>query len=181
MPVVHLREMPLDAGRLLLNNEIKMKNVKICCCLSKRLKNAILKNTPSVLDALTLSAEEAVMREAKKAGIDLFSNGAVLKAIEPSESGEYYNVTFELVPKESIIKIQLESGAEKEIYLDLITEHGCICDVRELPPCAPYHDPFPKFVPSTKHCYIKVRPFNEIVFITEESLKQIHELKSCKK
>ena len=143
----------------------------VCFSVSKRMKNAIMKNTPSVLDALTRSAEEAVMREAKNAGIDLFSNRAVLKAIEPSESGEYYNVTFELVPKESIIKIQLESGAEKEIELDLITERGSICDVRELPPISP--DPFPKFVPSTKHCYIKVRPFNDTIYITPASLEEV--------
>lgn len=71
------------------------------------------------------------------------------------------------------IKIQLESGAKKDVPLDLITERGTYCDVREIPPCAPYHDPFPKFVPSTKHCYIKVRPFNDMIYITPASLKEV--------
>ena len=149
---------------------------RVCFSVSKRMKNAIMKNTPSALDALALSAEEAVKREAKKAGIDLYSNVAVLKAIELSE-GDYYNVTFELVPKENIIKIQLESGGEKEIDLDEINE----CDVIEIPPMAPYDQPFPEYRSGRPYCFIKVGPFNDVLIITRASLDEVHKRKEAVK
>jgi hypothetical protein len=132
------------------------------------MKNAIMKNTPSALDALALSAEEAVKREAKKAGIDLYSNVAALKAIELSE-GDYYNATFELVPKEDIIKIQLESGGEKEIDLYEINEFGVRCDVIEIPP-----KPFPDYRSGRPYCFIKVGPFNDVLIITRASLEEVY-------
>ena len=154
--------------------------MRVCFSVSKRMKNAIMKNTPSALDGMMLSAEEAVMKEAKKAGIDLINNSAVLKAIELSE-GDYYNVTFELVPKEDIIKIQLESGGEKEIDLYEINEYGVCCDVIEIPPMAPYDQPFPEYRSGRPYCFIKVGPFNDVLIITRASLDEVHKRKEAVK
>ena len=79
------------------------------------------------------------------------------------------------------IKIQLESGAEKDVPLDIITEYGMVCDIRELPPVAPYRDIFPKFVAGKKHCYIKIAPFNDTIYITKASIEKVYELMERKR
>lgn len=69
------------------------------------------------------------------------------------------------------ITIQLESGGH--IDIDLITEYGREAPLFEIPPM-PGGNVWPTYRSGKPYCFIKVRPFNEMLIITERSLYDVH-------
>jgi len=72
------------------------------------------------------------------------------------------------------IKIQLESGAEKDIPLDFIIEYGSMCNVIDRTSC---FDTFQRLAPGRKHYFIRVLPHCDTIFISEESMREVVKLK----
>lgn len=72
------------------------------------------------------------------------------------------------------IKIQLESGGEKDVPLDLIAEYGRKAPLVVIPPMPAHGQPFEQYRSGKPHCYIKLKPFNDILIITSASLEEVH-------
>lgn len=60
-----------------------------------------------------------------------------------------------------------------EINVDLITEYGTYAPYFVVPS----RTEWPEYRPGAQHCYVKLRPFGEMTFITRESLEEVHKLK----
>ena len=71
------------------------------------------------------------------------------------------------------VKIQLESGGEKDLPLDLIAEFGRVAPLFTIPPM-PGGNGWPTYRSGKPYCFVKVRPFNEMLIITERSLYDVH-------
>lgn len=79
------------------------------------------------------------------------------------------------------IKIQLESGGEKDIPLDLIAEYGMKASLVVIPPMPAHGQPFEQYRSGKPYYYIKVKPFNDMLIITRASLEEVHKRKEEKK
>lgn len=79
------------------------------------------------------------------------------------------------------ITIQLESGGRRDIDIDLIAEYGMEAPLVVIPPMPAFGQPFEQYRSGKPFCYIKVKPFNDILIITRDSLEEVHKLKEEEK
>ena len=79
------------------------------------------------------------------------------------------------------IKILLESGGEKDVPLDLIAEYGMEAPLVVIPPMPAHGQPFEQYRSGKPFCYIKVKPFNDMLIITRASLDEVHKRMKEKK
>lgn len=71
------------------------------------------------------------------------------------------------------ITIQLKSGERRDIDIDLIADFGREAPLFTIPPM-PGGNGWPTYRSGKPYCYVRVRPFNEMLIITERSLYDIH-------
>ena len=71
------------------------------------------------------------------------------------------------------ITIQLKSGERRDIDIDLIADFGREAPLFMIPPM-PGGNGWPTYRSGKPYCYVRVRPFNEMLIITERSLYDIH-------
>lgn len=79
----------------------------------------------------------------------------------------------ELSMKQETITVTLNSGREMQIDLDAVAQYGREAPLFTIPPM-PGGNGWPTYRSGKPYCFVKVRPFNEMLIITERSLYDIH-------